>query len=105
MVPKWVRGEKETAYFLDNKTKISIPICALGGSIATSKNGLTAEIIEVHSLKELETLGKDKVKGKIVFYNRPFDPENIDAFKSYGGCVDQRYYGARDAPNMGRLGL
>ena len=104
MVPKWVRGEKETAYFLDNKTKISIPICALGGSIATSKNGLTAEIIEVHSLKELETLGKDKVKGKIVFYNRPFDPENIDAFKSYGGCVDQRYYGARDAAKYGAVG-
>ena len=104
MVPKWVRGEKETAYFLDNKTKISIPICALGGSIATSKNGLTAEVIEVHSLKELETLGKDKVKGKIVFYNRPFDPENIDAFKSYGGCVDQRYYGARDAAKYGAVG-
>ena len=100
MVPKWVRGEKETAYILDNKAKVSIPICALGGSVATSKNGLSAEVIEVHSLKELETLGVEKVKGKIVFYNRPFEPENIDAFKSYGNCVDQRYYGARDAPNM-----
>ena len=103
MVPKWVRGEKETAYFLDNKTKVNIPICALGGSIATSKNGLTAEVIEVHSLKELETLGTEKVKGKIVFYNRPFEPENIDAFKSYGNCVDQRYYGARDAAKYGAV--
>lgn len=103
MVPKWVRGEKETAYFLDNKTKVSIPICALGGSIATSKNGLTAEVIEMHSLKELETLGADKIKGKIVFYNRPFEPENIDAFKSYGNCVDQRYYGARDAAKFGTV--
>jgi hypothetical protein len=32
MVPKWVR-EKETAYILD-KNKVSVPICALGGSIA-----------------------------------------------------------------------
>jgi hypothetical protein len=31
MVPKWVRGEKETAYIQDNKTKITVPICALGG--------------------------------------------------------------------------
>ena len=104
MVPKWVRGEKETAYILDNKAKVSIPICALGGSVATSKNGLSAEVIEVHSLKELETLGVEKVKGKIVFYNRPFEPENIDAFKSYGNCVDQRYYGARDAAKYGAVG-
>ena len=104
MVPKWVRGEKETAYILDNKTKTNVPICALGGSVATSKNGLSAEIIEVHSLKELETLGTDKIKGKIVFYNRPFEAENIEAFTSYGNCVDQRYYGARDAAKMGAVG-
>ncbi|WP_264520856.1 M20/M25/M40 family metallo-hydrolase [Flavobacterium sp. N1994] len=101
MVPKWVRGEKETAYILDNKTKTAIPICALGGSIATAKNGLTAEVIEVHSLKELEILGTEKIKGKIVFYNRPFEPENIDAFKSYGNCVDQRFYGAKEAAKYG----
>ena len=104
MVPKWVRGEKETAYFMDNKTKVTIPICALGGSIATSKSGLTAEVIEVKSLKELETLGEEKLKGKIIFYNRPFEPENIDAFKSYGKCVDQRYYGAKEATKYGAVG-
>jgi hypothetical protein len=104
MVPKWVRGEKETAYFIDNKTKVTIPICALGGSIATSKSGLTAEVIEVKSLKELETLGEEKLKGKIIFYNRPFEPENIDAFKSYGKCVDQRYYGAKEATKYGAVG-
>jgi hypothetical protein len=104
MVPKWERGEKETAYFMDNKTKVTIPICALGGSIATSKSGLTAEVIEVKSLKELETLGEEKLKGKIIFYNRPFEPENIDAFKSYGKCVDQRYYGAKEATKYGAVG-
>ncbi|HNP32702.1 MAG TPA: M20/M25/M40 family metallo-hydrolase [Flavobacterium sp.] len=104
MVPKWVRGEKETAYILDDKSKTSVPICALGGSIATDKKGLTAEVIEVHSLKELQSIGKEKVKGKIVFYNGPFDAENIDAFKSYGNCVDQRFYGARDAAKMGAVG-
>ena len=104
MVPKWVRGEKETAYFMDNKTKVTVPICALGGSIATSKLGLTAEVVEVKSLKELETLGEEKLKGKIIFYNRPFEPENIDAFKSYGKCVDQRYYGAKEATKYGAVG-
>ncbi|HEY4629113.1 MAG TPA: peptidase M28 family protein, partial [Flavobacterium sp.] len=93
MVPKWVRGEKETAYIQDKKTKINVPVCALGGSIATAKNGLTAEVIEVQSIKELEALGT-KIKGKIVFFNRPMEQENIETFTSYGGCVDQRYAGA-----------
>jgi hypothetical protein len=69
MVPKWVRGEKEVAYILDTNNKINIPVCALGGSVATPKNGLLAEVIEVHSIKELADLGENKIKGKIVFFN------------------------------------
>ena len=103
MVPKWVRGEKESAYILDNKTKITVPIAALGGSIATPKNGLTAEVIEVQGIEDLKILG-DKIKGKIVFYNRPMDPVNIETFKSYGGCVDQRYAGAKEAAKFGAVG-
>ncbi|HEY4618499.1 MAG TPA: M28 family peptidase [Flavobacterium sp.] len=104
MVPKWVRGEKETAYILDNKTKIKVPICALGGSIATSKNGLTAEVIEVQSLEELTALGRDKIKGKIVFYNRPMENEQIESFNAYSGAVDQRYAGAEEASKFGAVG-
>jgi hypothetical protein len=76
-----VRGEKKRP-ISDNKTKTNVPICALGGSIATQKNGLTAEVIEVQSLEELAILGKDKIKGKIVFYNRPMD-EQIESFHAY----------------------
>ncbi len=104
MVPKWVRGEKETAYILDNKNKINVPICALGGSVATSKIGLTAEVIEVQSLEELTVLGTDKIKGKIVFYNRPMDNKQIESFHAYSGAVDQRYDGAKEASKYGALG-
>ena len=104
MVPKWVRGEKETAYILDNKQKTVVPICALGSSIATSKKGLTAEIIEVKSIEELRNLGENSVKGKIVFYNRPMEPTNIESFTSYGKCVDQRFYGAMEASKLGAVG-
>lgn len=103
MVPKWVRGEKESAYILDNNTKIPVPIAALGGSIATPKNGLTAEVIEVQGIEDLKKWG-DKIKGKIVFYNRPMDPTFIETFKSYGGCVDQRYAGAKEAAKFGAVG-
>ncbi len=103
MVPKWVRGEKEVAYILDNKSKISIPVCALGGSVATPKNGLTATVIEVHSIKEIAELGEDKIKGKIVFFNRPMQADNIETFTSYGGCVDQRFGGAKEASKFGAV--
>jgi hypothetical protein len=103
MVPKWVRGKKESAYILDNKNKISVPICALGGSVATPKKGLTASVIEVKSLDELATLG-DKIKGKIVFYNHPMIPVNIDAFHSYGEAGRIRWMGPREAAKYGAVG-
>lgn len=104
MVPKWVRGEKEEAYIKVQGKKIKVPVCALGGSIATSKNGVTAEVIEVQSLKELEQLGAEKVKGKIVFFNRPMNPSNIEAFHSYSGAGDQRRSGAKEASKFGAVG-
>ncbi len=104
MVPKWVRGEKEEAYFKVQGKKIKVPICALGGSIATSKNGVSAEVVEVQSLKELEQLGREKIKGKIVFFNRPMNPSNIEAFHSYSGAGDQRRSGAKEASKFGAVG-
>lgn len=93
MVPHWVRGEKEKAHYTVNGKKKNVPICALGFSVATPKNGITAEVIEVSSLKEAEALG-DKMKGKIVFFNGAFDNTLINTFKAYGGCVRQRVLGA-----------
>jgi carboxypeptidase Q len=58
MVPHWVRGAKEQAYIIDGKKKIAVPIAALGMSIGTPAAGITANIVEVRSLKELETLGE-----------------------------------------------
>jgi Peptidase family M28 len=103
MVPHWVRGEKEVAYFKSGKTKTVIPVCALGGSIATSKSGITAEVIKVQSIKELETLGTEKIKGKIVFFNRPMQADAIQSFVAYGGCVDQRWGGAKVASKYGAV--
>lgn len=103
MVPKWVRGTKEIAYFKIKNVKTNIPICALGGSIATSKNGLSAQVVEVKSIQELEKLGTEKLKGKIVFFNRPMNAEDIETFTAYGGCVDQRTSGAREASKFGAV--
>lgn len=103
MVPKWIRGEKEVAYFKINNQKINVPICALGGSIATSKNGITAEVIEVQSINALAEHGAEKIKGKIVFFNRPMDNAQIETFDAYSGAVDQRYAGAKEAAKLGAV--
>ena len=104
MVPHWVRGEKEEAYYTVNGTKKEVPICALGFSVATPKNGIRAEVIEVKSLEEAEQLG-DQMKGKIVFFNRPFDNTLINTFRAYGGCVDQRVGGAAVCGKYGAVGV
>ena len=104
MVPHWVRGEKEIANYTLNGVKKNVPICALGFSIATPKNGVTAEVIEVKSLDEAKALG-NKMKGKIVFFNRPFDNTLINTFRAYGGCVDQRVRGATVCGQFGAKGV
>ncbi len=105
MVPKWVRGEKEIAYLQIGKKKTSFSICALGMSVATPKKGLLANVIEVKSLEELKALGSERVKGKIIFFNRPMNPEFNETFHAYGSCVDQRSSGAREAGEMGAVGV
>lgn len=106
MVPKWVRGTPEFAYFESTPgVTTNVPICALGGSVATKPGGLKANIVEVKGLDELEALGREKLEGKIVFFNRPFDQTLINTFAAYSGCVDQRYSGAAEAGKYGAAGI
>jgi len=94
MVPHWERGPKEQAeLMLSNGTSESLSICALGFSVGTEGDWLEGEVIEVFDIHELENLG-DAVKDKIVFYNRPMEPTEINTFHAYSGCVDQRSSGA-----------
>lgn len=104
MVPHWVRGEKEVAEIVDGSKRIAVPVCALGMSVATPKDGLTADIIEVHSLKQLDTLGAAAIKGKIIFFNRPFDPRFIGTMSAYGTAGDQRFMGPAAAAKYGAAG-
>lgn len=105
MVPHWVRGTKETAFIIDGKTRIPVPVAALGMSVATPAEGITANVLEVHSLEELEALGESAVKGKIVFFNRPFDPRFIEAGRAYGAANDQRSKGPSVAAKYGAVAV
>jgi hypothetical protein len=106
IVQRWVRGSVEEASIVNSPTVGTVPltICALGNSIGTAELGITAPVIEVHSLEEVKKLG-EKAKGKIVFYNRPLDPAFIVTFRAYGGSVDQRGRGAIEAAEAGALAV
>jgi hypothetical protein len=105
MVPHWVRGEKEIAFIIEaNGNKTKVPICALGNSIATSKEGLTAQVIEVKDFAQLEKLGADKIRGKIVFFNSPFNEAHVNTFVAYGENVKYRWAGPSEAAKYGAVG-
>ena len=79
MVPHWVRGE-ETAALVQfpgqaPNTTQKIVLCALGGSVATPKNGIEAEVLVVKNFDELKSMPREKVAGKIVLFNYPFDKQ------------------------------
>lgn len=106
MVPKWVRGIKEYAYVETKPGQTHlVNICALGGSVATPDGGLKANVVEVKGIEDLEQLGKEKIEGKIIFYNRPMQADLINTFDAYSNCVDQRYSGALEAAKYGAVGV
>ena len=106
MIPKWVRGAPEYAHIESSPgNTISVPIAALGGSISTPSIGISANVIEVKNFNELKMIGKDSIRGKIIFYNRPMDPTLINTFQAYGGSVNQRTQGAVEAAKLGAVGV
>lgn len=105
LVPHWVRGEKEVGKILAGKKIKVVAIAALGGSVGTPAAGITAGVIEVRSLAEVEQLGEAAIKGKIVFFNRPMDPRFIETFLAYGGAGDQRRSGPSQAAKFGAVGV
>lgn len=110
MVPHWVRGE-ETAALTDYPgmapgTTQKIVLTALGGSVATPAQGLTAEVITVNNFDELQALGRDRVAGKIVLFNAKFDQQLADngfAGQAYGQAVAYRGGGPSAAARLGAV--
>src|SRR5687767_2505375 len=110
MVPHWVRGV-ETGDLVQfpgqaPKTTQKIVLTALGGSVATPAEGLTAEVVVVENFDELTALGRAKVQGKIVLFNAIFDERMAmqgEAFAAYGQAVAYRGGGASAAARLGAV--
>ncbi|MCB0519626.1 MAG: M28 family peptidase [Lewinellaceae bacterium] len=105
-VPHWIRGEKEIVRISQSVMgTVELHSLALGNAIGTGERGIAAPVVEVKTFEELEKLGPASVKGKIVFFNRPFDPTKINTFEAYGGAVEQRAWGASEAAKYGAIGV
>ena len=106
MVPHWERGPQESVTLLPPAgTKgegVALNALALGGSVP---GDITAEVLEVKSLAELDQLGRDRIAGKIVFFNRPMDPAVVQPGPAYGGAGDQRNRGPGIAATFGAVAV
>jgi hypothetical protein len=96
-VPHWVRG-LETAELVSwpgqaRGTTQKIVLTALGPSVATPPEGLTAEVVVVDGWKQLAALPAGAAKGKILLFNHKFDAELAaegHGGEAYGGSVVYR---------------
>ncbi|HMK02740.1 MAG TPA: M20/M25/M40 family metallo-hydrolase [Ferruginibacter sp.] len=104
MVPHWVRGAKEEARFKTGNRSAdpSFSVLAIGNSVGTGKKGVLAKVIEVKDFDELNRR-KDEVKGKIVFFNYPFNKTLLRG--AYGDAVRYRGGGPSAAAKYGALAV
>ena len=110
MVPHWVRGE-ETATLVQfpgqaENTTQKIVLCALGPSVATPPDGIMAELIAIKNFDELKALPREKVAGKIVLFNYPFDKQMAAEGRggeAYGEAVVYRSDGPSAAARQGAV--
>ena len=111
-VPHWVRGA-ETAELVSwpgmaEGTKQKIVLTALGGSVATSADGLMAEVVVADSFEAAKKLPEGAVKGKILLFNHPFDKRLAaqgDGLNAYGQSVVYRGAGPAVAASLGAVAV
>lgn len=112
IVPHWVRGEERGELIewegMANGTTQKVVLTALGGSVATSKEGLKAEVVVVSNFEELNALGRENVAGKIVLFNVKYDKRIANAGfggNAYGEVTPYRGGGATAASKLGAVAV
>jgi carboxypeptidase Q len=110
MVPHWMRGEETGALVqfpgMAAGTTQKIVLTALGASVATPSDGITADVVAVKNFDELKSLSRDKVAGKIVLFNYAFDKQMAAEGRggeAYGEAVLYRSEGPSAAARQGAI--
>ena len=106
MVPHWERGARETGYIRTVAgSTYPLNLCALGNSVGTGAKGITAKVEEVKSMDELHRLGPEAIRGNIIFFNIPMNPDYVRTFKAYGEAGIGRRVGPAQAAKYGAIGV
>lgn len=111
-VPHWVRGI-ETAELTSwpgqtPGTTQKVVLTALGGSVATPPEGITAEVVVVDNWQQLHALPTGAAKGKILLFNHRFDKELAaqgDGLQAYGSGVVYRGAGPIAGASAGAVAV
>jgi hypothetical protein len=112
MVPHWVRGMETgelTAWPGQTaNTTQKIVLTALGSSVATPPEGITAPVVVVDNWQQLKALPDGAVKGKILLFNHKFDKELAaqgNGLQAYIGGVVYRGGGPMAAASLGAVAV
>lgn len=100
-VPRWVRGEIEAQVVAPARQELHL--VALGPSVPTPPEGITAEVAEAASFDELRTLGESVVRGKIVLFAHAM--QRSHSFEEYGRAVAFRGGGPVVAARLGAAAM
>lgn len=106
MVAHWDRGDQEIGEIISGRNgQKRVSVSALGNSVATPPTGISAEVVEVKSFEELDSLGSRAITGKIVFFNKPMTYPEDNPYEGYGSVVGFRFSGASVASRLGAVAV
>lgn len=100
-VPRWERGPESAEIVAPTRRRMAM--LALGGSVATPKGGVDAEVIEARSMEALAAMDPAAVKGKLVFLSAKMERAKDGAWYKIG--AGQRVRGPSLAAKLGAAGV
>lgn len=109
-VPHWVRGKEEAELVrypgqVEGTTQ-RILVTALGNTVATPDRGITAPVLVIDNVEQLDKLPADQVTGKIILFNYRFDDFAAEAGRweqAYAAAVQYRSSGPARATKKGAV--
>ncbi|TRX52855.1 M20/M25/M40 family metallo-hydrolase [Thalassomonas sp. M1454] len=96
---QWIRGDVEAQVLAPFPHRVEA--IALGESVGTGEQGLTAEVVHFKTLDDLKAAPSDSLKGKIAFIS--YRMERHITGKGYGKAVGARVTGAQVAAEKGAV--
>jgi carboxypeptidase Q len=103
MVPHWLRGEEWARVI--HPSAFELGMLGLGGSVGTNVEGIKGHVVVAKDFDDLDWLGSEGIKGKIVLFNNKMPPYDPVKGSGYGDAVQYRVHGASRAAAFGAVAV